>query len=624
MNEANDYRSEAFDLDSPASVELMELCERLCDNTATTAEIARLEEMLKTSASARAFYQNFVQMHGMLWCDANANQADDEAATRNPPHTAGKDAALPALPLGFDQPLASPPLPLSAAPDATSSHGGLASLFQSLRTWATGPIAGSALAVLLLAAVILFFRTKNRTDQPSISAGPVIVARLQDHRQCVWSNSPEMAPTGTELRAGQRLELINGTAKLAFHGGATVVVESPSLFELITAKSMRLEHGTVAVHVSGPRKEFLVVSPDASVVDLGTSFGVHRGEKGATEVEVFEGAVEVHPDGHWDDLKVLGVGASAQVRQDDMAQEIDTVASRADRFANLLQYLWSDLADSSATTTDSGQRPLVESEFSDGPVPGAVDTFLGAKRGRGWLTPWVAAGNPAGDIIRENPLSGPDNLYLRVRFYRSYERAIARQYGERNGFDPSKPHVISWRWRFEGNPDHFTGDFWDRVYFYSNPFFRRNSWSTNGWLIGVVGGDETTGAHRQVFPLRWYVFDGHEGAGGKEFDRRNMVDTGLAFKPGIIYRFAVIVYPETSRYDVAIRDDRETYTRVGLAFRDPKAGPSNVLHFGASANQPEDDMSFSIDSIRIEQLTDGDVKQHVMIADDAKHEAVAK
>jgi hypothetical protein len=170
--------------------------------------------------------------------------------------------------------------------------------------------------------------------------------------------------------------------------------------------------------------------------------------------------------------------------------------------------------------------------------------------------------------------------------------------------------VISWDWRFDGNPDHFGADFADRIYFYSNPYFRRNSWTTNGWLIGVAGGDEKQ-RKRKVFPKRWYVFDGKEGTRGKEFDRRNMVDTGMEFKPGVTYRFAVVVYPELCQYDVAIRDDQTTFSRVGLNFRDRTPRPTNVIHFGVSANDAADDLSFSLDSIRIEPLNNLTAANHL-------------
>jgi hypothetical protein len=270
--------------------------------------------------------------------------------------------------------------------------------------------------------------------------------------------------------------------------------------------------------------------------------------------------------------------------------------------------LWEDLDKETQDDASADQNPVIVADFSAGAVPGAVDTFAGAARGRGWRTPWVAAGNPMGDIVDENCLAGDGNPYLRLRFGPAKERAVARQYGQRPGFDPTKPHVISWLWRFDGDLEHFGNEFDDRVYFYGNPFFRRNTWPKNTWLIGVVGGDDITPSSlsklttRKVFPKRWFAFDAQEGEFSEEFDSRNMVDSGMELKKGVVYRFVVVVYPSEKKYDVAIRDDEHVFKKTGLSFRNRSGEAGQVLHFGVGSNVNTDDFRFSLDSVRIEPL----------------------
>lgn len=585
----------------PASNELLDLLWELHEGTLSAERAERLSEMLASDEKHRHTYVAFMEIIAELeWSHAGNDaqpfdlQFDDDT-----------DKPLPA-------PVESPSaVPLPIVPTAAVEQSGLGSDLQSgslfSGNWVRGPFSIFALCVVVVAAAIgtlaIFLRPYFNGREA------IAVAKLQSNRHCVWAGERDSLAEGTALFSGERFELLEGIAGLNFGSGATVLVESPADFEVSTSNSLRLHSGTVVVRANGAVKDFIVASPDASIVDLGTSFGVHYDKSNGTEVEVFEGAVEVYPDETQPSgQRVLGIGASARVARHGNEKSVDTVASEVDRFANLLELLWADMSQPAGGTDDQGGA--VVAEFSDAPIPGTVDTFYGAVRGRGWLTPWVAAGNPTAHISTEDPLSGPDNPYLRLRFYRSYERAIARQYGERAGFDPTKPHVISWRWRFDGNLDHFGSDFWDRVYFYSNPHFRRNSWPTNGWLIGVAGGDDPKNK-RQVFPKRWYAFDGHDGQRGKDFDKRNMVDTGMELKAGVIYRFAVVVYPEIGRYDVAIRDDKTTFTKTGLRFRNPELTTSNVIHFGASANTPTDDFSFSVDSIRIEPLEKGGIQDHV-------------
>jgi hypothetical protein len=491
--------------------------------------------------------------------------------------------------------------------------------------------------VLAGLAAALFYSSWLRMERGPVSSGDAIVAELHSEEGCVWS-SPETPPmVGSRLRTGARLELDQGVARLWFRSGATVLVQSPSTFELVSEKSLRLVRGTVAVRASGPAKDFVVISPNASVKDLGTSFAVHCDENSATEVEVFEGAVEVFPGSDPTNGQMVEMGTNVSVGRQGENVALFASPPESNRFAPLLERLWQDIR-VVAKSDDVGDNSssVVAADFSDLPGPTAADTFYGAKPSHGWLTPWVAAGNPTGQIRRDDPKFGAGEPFLQAQFGESFERAIAREYGPRGAFDPDEPHIVTWRWRLEGNPDEFGTGYSDRISFYGNPFFRRNTWPTNSWLIGVASVDEPSSrrrssnewlerkrgfkpetieyasAPRRVFPKRWYFFDSHDdGAAGAVFDRRNMVDTGMKLKFGVVYHFAVAVYPQERRYDAAIRDDEQTVVKTGLHFRDRNAADANVFHATACVDHPTDELGFSLDSIRVQPLKDLDIKQQL-------------
>lgn len=576
--------------------EAIRLLNAVVDETASPSEYAQFELLLQSSSTARRRYLDASHLHATLRWIHRGEMGAPAASSTTLDQVVERALQGPAVSGDVELP---------------------SSLIHELRE----PIAGrrrasmarSWIGLVLIGAVLLsvwgarqYQAGVEKRQEKIVALTPV--ADVQSQRNCVWLNQSQPLPAGSSLTSGQRLQLSSGSAKLLFRRGAAVVLEGPAEIELISAVSMRLVHGTVAVRVSGPDKEFVVISPDASIVDLGTSFGVHRGVNGSTEVEVFEGAVEVFPQGDDSNGRVLGVGASARVHGDNRATKLEMGASSTDHFGNLLEMLWDDVPNDQFDRADGGRHNSVNSDFSDGPVPGAVDTFYGAVPGRGWLTPWMASGNPIGDLTDANPLSIGNPLYLGLRFHHSYERAVARLYGERPGFDPAKPHVISWRWRFDGNIEHFAGSYRDRIAFYGNPFFRRNSWPTNTWVVGVVAGHEVGGKERQMLPMQWYAFDGHADGHDKELDRRNMVDSGMMLKAGVVYRLAVAVYPQERRYDVAIRDDVRTFTRRGLGFRDPTLADARVIHLTVSADNPDDDLSFSIDSLRVEPLVEGPMR----------------
>ena len=577
------------------------LIDRVVDGTAADEELLAADELLQSQEAARDYYLQASRVHAALrWI----HRGDDAAVGHSAWAADACDRQAPFLVDLIDRVLDEAPEGAAAASLATQT---LATTTESPRgRWSarTRRFTGIAIILLLLAGIggTNIYRS-SIDDQRQQIVARTEVAEFRSDRGCIWQDQAESPAEGAKLSSGQRLQLVSGSAKLHFHRGAAVVLEGPAEVELISAVSMRLVHGTVAVRVSGPDKEFVVISPDASIVDLGTSFGVHRGVNGSTEVEVFEGAVEVFPQGDDANGKVLGVGASARIHGAGNGRGLELGASSTDHFGNLLELLWDDVARADLERAPSGEEGVVKADFSDGPVPGAVDTFYGAVPGRGWETPWMAAGNPIGDLTDADPLSKVNPARLGLRFHHSYERAVARLYGQRPGFDPSEPHVISWQWRFEGDIEDFAASYRDRISFYGNPFFRRNSWYTNTWLIGVVADHESKGKERLMLPMTWYAYDGDPTGVDKEFDRRNMVDSGMKLKPGVVYRFAVAVYPKERRYDVAIQDDEQTFTREGLAFRDCATEEGRVLHFTASANYPEDDLSFSIDSIRIDPLT---------------------
>jgi hypothetical protein len=293
------------------------------------------------------------------------------------------------------------------------------------------------------------------------------------------------------------------------------------------------------------------------------------------------------------------LGAFSRIRRTDLEPEIEIVASGGGRFEKLLNELWSDIA----RDVDSSQGSTIAADFNEAPIPGTIDTCYGSARGRGWRTPWMAAGNPVGETRREDPLSPDGGMYLRMTFHRAIGRIVGREYGARSGFDPLKPHVISWRWRFDGDPDHFGRHFKDRVLFYGSTHFSANTSYSNSWLIRLAATDEEQGRFRAAYPMHWCFFHGRRGVeGGQDFNRNNLMDTGMTLKPGVVYRFAVAVYPEEARYDAAIRDDVETVYRQGLSFRSGNPGPANVLHFGTRSEDETANLAFSLDSIRVEPL----------------------
>jgi ferric-dicitrate binding protein FerR (iron transport regulator) len=100
---------------------------------------------------------------------------------------------------------------------------------------------------------------------------------------------------------GDRLQLGEGAVELTFDAGAQVTIFGPAEFEITSPTSIHCDRGRVTTVVGERGKGFVVQTPRAKIVDLGTQFGLSISDKGETEVVVFQGSVDMSyapPTGH--------------------------------------------------------------------------------------------------------------------------------------------------------------------------------------------------------------------------------------------------------------------------------------------------------------------------------------
>jgi len=154
-----------------------------------------------------------------------------------------------------------------------------------------------------------------KTPPGADAPGSPIVASLTGARNATWGETAWTVDS--ELRAGQRLSLKEGVAEISFESGATVVLEGPAELEVGGKGSGGRGQGPEAKGINGcsltlgklfanvPQQAhgFTVVTPDMTIVDRGTQFGVAvkpkseisnlESEIAFTSVQVFQGLVEV-------------------------------------------------------------------------------------------------------------------------------------------------------------------------------------------------------------------------------------------------------------------------------------------------------------------------------------------
>lgn len=151
-------------------------------------------------------------------------------------------------------------------------------------------IAFGAAVVLGVIAFWTLFPSDEAPHQAAryVPAGCKIADVLDAH----WAGNFASLKTGENVPTNE-LRLESGVVQLAFATGAKVAVEGPAILKLMERNGIVLMQGRLSAEVPKPAAGFTVRTPNATVVDLGTRFGVNAKNRDSSEVDVFQGKVHV-------------------------------------------------------------------------------------------------------------------------------------------------------------------------------------------------------------------------------------------------------------------------------------------------------------------------------------------
>jgi Concanavalin A-like lectin/glucanases superfamily len=250
--------------------ELRDLLEALCEETITADQMRRLEDLILASPEAEAFYVQYVSMHADLHR-----------------HFVGR--------------VAGPPTERSEARPAGPAFGDVAEPRTSRRRLLLGQMAvAAAVASAVLAAVGLWLRPAgpegvavgNRAERTDDS-----VAILLQAPGAVWDDNDVAPRVGEPLRPGW-LHLKSGAAHIEFYSGATVILQGPAEFQLVSRTRANCTWGKLRATVPPEAQGFAIGAPHLDLVDRGTEVGLRIGDGKATEVQVFQGKVDLYAPGN--------------------------------------------------------------------------------------------------------------------------------------------------------------------------------------------------------------------------------------------------------------------------------------------------------------------------------------
>ncbi|MEO5914786.1 MAG: FecR domain-containing protein [Luteolibacter sp.] len=236
------------------SAETEELIARHFDGTITPDEFALLQNRLKSEPAALALYMDHAANHALL----------AELYESSAPAAAPVRRVKPRVPLRIVR------KKRAATP-----------------RWHRGVFAAAACIALA------FFLWPARQTRE--------VASLSFREESIWyyetGDGGRDSNNGGQLERDRTLHLVEGALRAVLPSGAVAVIESPAVLRLVGDNALRLDAGRGRFSVPPPAHGFAVITPERTITDLGTEFGVlELPGSGGTEVHVFKGRTVVSDD----------------------------------------------------------------------------------------------------------------------------------------------------------------------------------------------------------------------------------------------------------------------------------------------------------------------------------------
>ncbi len=232
--------------------------------------------------------------------------------------------------------------------------------------------------ILSAAAILLIVIMVVRNPQKPVSVSVAATVTEQLDAQWQWQTVP--MNIGSELTTEKYHYLSRGLVKLELLQGTEVVIESPAEFKLESDNQVLLLAGKLSAVVPKHATGFTVRTPEATVVDHGTEFGVSVDEKGRTEAHVFAGCVDLRVGVNIDEqispenILRLNAGQSGAVADNSVKR----ISLKTDKFIRAIPTSLYEIA-------VKRSKPLAYWQFND-IAKGAVNTiqpteFLGEPQG---------------------------------------------------------------------------------------------------------------------------------------------------------------------------------------------------------------------------------------------------
>lgn len=175
---------------------------------------------------------------------------------------------------------------------SNAAHGfSFLNQFSAFQNWVSFVIlAGLFLAIGMLCWATLW---KNNSVAANVAEVRILTAIEPVSDDCQWYVEQSQRAEANSYVAGDVIRVTRGKLELEYPHGTKVVLHSPAAYQLLSKMKAKILLGRLTATVTDAAKGFSVSAPRATVVDLGTQFGIEVNNDGATDVVVFKGEVDV-------------------------------------------------------------------------------------------------------------------------------------------------------------------------------------------------------------------------------------------------------------------------------------------------------------------------------------------
>ncbi len=242
------------------------------NGTISAERLASLEEILRNDPESRRYYIEYLSAHAGLRNIFSVDQASDASVPDDGfdkglwHDLAEYEKSAPAIQI--EKPAEKPVVLKLTKPEKTKYKVSKLSIYS---------VVISAAAILLVVLMVIV-----KPVRPTVAA-------LTDSMNAEWMNVKDNPAPGDLFRQGDELALTRGIAEITFDDGAVAIVEAPVVFKIESPKSMFVTAGKMTAIVSEYATGFTVNTPSASIVDLGTEFGVSVEGDGLCSLHMFKG-----------------------------------------------------------------------------------------------------------------------------------------------------------------------------------------------------------------------------------------------------------------------------------------------------------------------------------------------